>query len=113
MRRRIEKFINFFDDTESGILIAPLIGQLGKNYTDNFDKLITGDELLNTACEKVKEGQRIFGGRLVYLECADSPKLIEFYERNGFVKFGSRIIEDREKAEFEGKYLIQLLKYPD
>ena len=97
LRKRLSKFATFNRELGKYILSAPLIGQLGKNYACNFDKLITGDELLNIACEKVKEGQRIFGGKAVYLECEDVPALIEFYRRNDFFKFGSRSL-DRVKT---------------
>ena len=58
-------------------------------------KLIRGDELLKLACDKVREAQYILGGRFVFLECEDKPKLKEFYEDNRICmfwkkKFGKR-----------------------
>ena len=111
LRKRLAKFAAFNKELGKYILSAPLIGQLGKNYACNFDKLITGDELLNIACEKVKEGQRIFGGKAVYLECEDIPALIEFYRRNDFFEFGSRSLEREEKGTMKTQSLKQFIKY--
>ena len=40
---------------------TPLIAQLGKNYQHGYNTLITGDELLKLACDKVKEIQLSLG----------------------------------------------------
>jgi hypothetical protein len=92
------------------IISAPLIGQIGKNFTEGNDCLISGDELLKMALDKIKSVQREVGGRYTYLECEDKPKLIEFYEKNGFVEFGKRNL-DKDEKDIEGQYLIQLMKY--
>ena len=92
-------------------LSAPLIAQLGKNYTKGYNKLITGDELLNIACKKVSQIQMDLGGRYVYIECDDIPALVNFYARNGFVEFDKRQLEKDEIDLFTCKYLIQMLKY--
>lgn len=47
-KRRIAKFGQFDSTIKRYTLSAPLIGQLGKNYSHNYDKLITGDELFST-----------------------------------------------------------------
>lgn len=109
LRGRIRKFAVYDVDFKKYLLVAPLIGQLGKNFYDGYDKLITGDELLKIACDTVKQAQRILGGRIVYLEAEEVSALINFYERNGFYKFGQRSIDSDEKLE--GKNLIQFLKY--
>ena len=59
----------------------------------------------------MREAQRIIGGKFVYLECEDIPKLIDFYTGNGFCDFGSRELDGDEKGKFSGKYLIQMLRY--
>lgn len=105
LAKRVQKFSTFEEELNRYTVSAPLIGQLGKNYFNDFNKLITGDELLKIACETVKAGQRILGGRFVYLECEDNQNLINFYERNGFYNFG------RRKLKGEEKYLLQFLKY--
>ncbi len=93
------------------ILAAPLLAQLGKNFVNNYNELITGDELLKFALDKIGEAQAIIGGRFLYVECEDKPKLINFYEDNGFVAFGKRSLDKEEEADMSGKYLIQLWKY--
>ena len=83
-RRRINKFSSYDEDLRRYIVSALLIGQLAKNYANGYDRLIEGDKLLRIACDKVMQIQRISSGRFVYLECEDKPRLLEFYERNGF-----------------------------
>jgi hypothetical protein len=86
---------------------APLIAQLGKNYIDANDALISGAELLTLAMEKIKLVQNEVGGRFAYLECEDKPKLLEFYQRNNFKIFGKRRL-DRDETDMDGEYLVQL-----
>ena len=111
LKKRMNKFATYDSNLKTYVISAPLIAQLGKNYTNQYNKLITGDELLKIACEMVKDIQGIIGGRIVYLECEDKPKLTEFYESNGFINFGRRNLDADEKDDLSGEYLIQLLKY--
>lgn len=111
LRRKITKFASFDGDLKRYNLAAPLIGQLGKNYRDNCNELISGDELLAIACNKIKEGQRILGGRVTFVECEDVPALINFYERNQFKIFDRREPTREEKETFRDRHLIQLIKY--
>lgn len=66
-----------------------LIGQLSKNYYDGLDKLqlITGEDLLRLAFQKIINAQRITGGRIILVECRDSDNLINFYTKHGFSLF--------------------------
>lgn len=111
LQKRVAKFAQYDSELKRYSLPAPLIGQLGKNFNNDYNNLITGDELLSLACNKVKKIQMEVGGKIVYLECEDKPKLKEFYSRNGFVDFGQRKLEGDEVEKFEGNYLIQMLKY--
>ena len=111
LRRRIAKFATYNAEAKSYILTAPLIAQLGKNYSDGYDKLITGDELLAFACEKISRVQYDLGGRFAYVECEDKPQLVEFYARNGFCKFDTRKLDPDETDTLYGEYLVQMLKY--
>lgn len=90
-------------------LSSILIGQLGKNYANGNDTLISGDELLAMALNKVKSIQFEMGGRYTYLECEDKKNLIDFYTSNGFVEFGKRNL-DHDETDLSGKYLLQFLK---
>lgn len=100
-----------YDNESKGYSIAlPLIGQLGKNYYNGYDKLISGDILLKLACNKIKTIQNSIGGRYVFLECEDNEKLKEFYENNGFECFGKRNLEKDERDKNDGGYLLQMLR---
>lgn len=111
LRRRIGKFAKYDDDLKKSVVSALLIAQLGKNYSSGHDQLITGDELLKIACDTVMAVQRMASGKIVYLECEDTPSLIKFYERNGFTSFGIRELDGDETSKFKGKHLVQMLKY--
>ena len=67
--------------------------------------------MLKLACDKVKFVQGEIGGRIVYLECEDKEKLIQFYSDNGFVAFGIRRLDKDEVNIIDGSYLVQMLKY--
>lgn len=109
LKKRMSRFNENHDTNDYFIISLPLIGQLGKNFENNYNTLIDGDLLLKFACEKVKEAQSILGGKFVFLECEDKPQLREFYERNGFVCFGKRNLERDEREKNQGEYLLQML----
>ncbi|MDR0986651.1 MAG: N-acetyltransferase [Ruminococcus sp.] len=104
--KKIVKFGSVDAASDSVTMSAPLIAQLGKNFAGGYDKLITGKELLEIACKKVKEAQDIIGGRAVFLECEDVPKLTNFYIDNGFVSFGRRAPGEGDDGD-----LIQMIRY--
>lgn len=103
--RKLREHGIFNEKTNEYTVSAPLIGQLGKNYMDGNNTLISGDDLLKLAMEKVKKVQREVGGRFVYLECEDKEKLRSFYERNNFKLFGKRTL-DRDETDLVGDYLL-------
>lgn len=82
--RRISKFATFQQESKRYMIAAPLIAQLAKN-SDPSLQLISGDELLQMACDDVSTVQSLLGGRLIYLECENKSKLIEFYIKMRFV----------------------------
>ena len=110
-RSRINRFATHDPELKRYEMAIPLIGQLGKNYSQGYDSLITGDQLLQFACDKVHQLQVSLGGKMVYLECEDNPKLVEFYERNGFYKFSSRNLDGDEIGHDKIRYLLQMIKY--
>lgn len=109
-RKKILKYAEYDNDIKGYNIALPLIGQLGKNYYNGYDKLITGDILLKFVCSKIKETQDILGGRYVFLECEDNDKLKSFYESNGFECFGKRNLEKDELENTKGAYLLQMLR---
>lgn len=109
VKKRINRFSEQSIVEKYYTVSLPLIGQIGKNYRNNYNTLITGDDLLKLACDKVKEAQNILGGKFAFVECEDKDKLREFYENNGFVCFGKRNLEKDEKEQNSGNYLLQML----
>lgn len=109
-RKKILRYAEYNNDSKGYTIALPLIGQLGKNYNNGYNKLISGDILLKFACDKIKETQNILGGRYVFLECEDIDKLREFYEDNGFEYFGKRNLEKDERDKNKGEYLLQMLR---
>lgn len=108
--KRLSRFARQSEiDHDVLVMSLPLIGQLGKNFNNNCNSLISGDELLKMACKKVKEATDILGGKFVFVECEDTQKVKEFYESNGFVCFGKRIVEKDEKTSNNTDYLLQML----
>lgn len=111
--KRLKKFGTYNDDTKTCTISAPLIAQLSKNFKNDYDKLISGIELLELACQEVRRSQAIVGGKVVYLECEDKPRLVEFYRDYGFREFAKRNLDKDERNNISGEYLVQMLKYFD
>lgn len=110
-RRRLSNFAHYYEDLKQYEIALPLIGQLGKNFANGYDELISGDELLQMACDKIRDFQLNMGGKMAYLECEDTPALIEFYTRNGFRRFANRNLDGDELHSEGSKYLVQMLIY--
>ncbi len=109
LQKRIAKFSQYDGELHRFLVSMPLIAQLGRNFNPHLSAAISGQELLNAACCKVQEAQFIIGGKTVYIECADSPKLFQFYTASQFVQFGQR---ERDVDELsESPILVQMLKY--
>lgn len=105
--RKLREHGIFDERTNEYTVSAPLIGQLGKNFRNGNECLISGSDLLQLAIDKVKKIQNEIGGKFVYLECEDNEKLINFYKRNHFKPFGKRNL-DRDETDIKGQYLVQL-----
>ncbi|CAM4460585.1 GNAT family acetyltransferase [Paenibacillus xylanexedens] len=110
LRKRIAKFGTRDSYNKGYVMPAPLIAQLGKNFTDGLNKHLSGDELLKMALDNIAKIQQIAGGRIVYLECEDIESLKNFYSRNGFVEFSKREKDSEDADRIKGQYLLQLLK---
>lgn len=111
LRKRLLKFSAVNSETGDLVIVSPLIAQLGKNYYNDYNTLITGDILLKMAIDRVRDAQKALGGKTVYVECEDKPRLLDFYQRNGFVTFNKRLLERDETEVMHGEYLMQLLRY--
>ncbi|MBR2215120.1 MAG: GNAT family acetyltransferase [Selenomonadaceae bacterium] len=86
---------------------AYLIAQLGKNFSLPPEKRISGTALLGLADMTVKMARHIVGGVVEFLECEDTPFLLDFYARNGFKAFDRRTAASEDGEE----ELVQLLRF--
>lgn len=104
--RKLREHGIFDEKSNKYTVAAPLIAQIGKNYTAGNNMLISGSDLLQMAMDKVRKVQNEVGGRFVYLECEEIPALKGFYEKNNFKMFGKRTL-DRDETDIRGHYLLQ------
>jgi len=56
-----------------------LLGQLGKNYSDDILKKITGKDLLTSAYNLLLKIKELINTKYVWLECQNESRLINFY----------------------------------
>lgn len=111
MRKRLKEFTSFGSNAKDYLIPMPLIAQLGKNFTNGYNELITGDELLKKALDQVRKIQTISSGQFTYLECENIQALLDFYSRNGFMKSGERMLDRDETDVLKGSRLIQMVKF--
>ncbi len=107
--RKLSRFGEFNPSTATYTLPAPLIAQFGKNYTDNLNEKISGDKLMELALDQIETIHSLAGGRVVYLECENRPKLLDYYKRQGFTEFSLRYINE-EEDNFYYHQLIKIMK---
>ena len=93
-QRKIERFSSLDVDANAYQASAFLIAQLGKNAGIKNAKSIKGYELLQCSFDVLKKVQHLIGGGIVFLECEDKPKLIDFYQQNQFRQYNKRIAAD-------------------
>ncbi|HVI43078.1 MAG TPA: hypothetical protein VM577_20920 [Anaerovoracaceae bacterium] len=72
---------------------AYLIGQIGKDQ--KFVDDISGLSILNVAFAAISKAKDAVGGRIAYIECKPIPKVIKFYEDNGFTYLREDPIDGR------------------
>ena len=110
-RRRVRQFcVRSLSDErpendEQLLASAFLSAQLAKSSSDLTGEKATGGELMAFALQTLETIQKGIGGGLVFLECEDEEKLLAFYERQGFCKFG-----ERDSRLTDGEFYHQLLK---
>lgn len=110
-RHRLNRYATYDPNLKQYVVALPLIGQLSKNFKNGYDKLITGDQLLEAACNQVRKIQSLISGNMVYLECEDQPDLIEFYQRNAFFRFANRNLDGDELEAGKTRYYVQMIRY--
>lgn len=107
VKRKLLRVSELDKKSDTYTMSAYLIAQLGKNYSENDGKMITGAELLELAWDKIKATQYMFGGMITFLEAENEEKLLSFYRDNRFSQFdtGQTISDTDESHE-----LVQLLR---
>ncbi|MDO4523003.1 MAG: GNAT family acetyltransferase [Eubacteriales bacterium] len=108
MARKVARVSELNEYDGSYLLSAFLIAQLGKNYRNDLDKRITGEQLLEAAVATIRELQFRAGGMVVFLEAVPEERLLYFYQvKNQFKLFDSRLAKGGLPEEHT---LVQLLK---
>ena len=111
IKKRLSRFCPRNSVNDVFHIALPLIAQLGKNYANDFNSLISGDKLLGMAIDTIKEAQRNIGGRFAYLECEDIAYLKDFYRSSGFIEFSDRPLDDDDASVLKGNKLIRMIRY--
>ena len=107
VKRKLLRISELDKKSDTYTMSAYLIAQLGKNYSENDGKMITGAELLELAWDKIKATQYMFGGMVTFLEAENEEKLLSFYRDNRFSQFDTRqTASDTDEAH----ELVQLLR---
>lgn len=106
-RKKIKRYAQLNETTNSYMVSAFLIAQFGKNYADSKNLQVDGDSLMESSMNVLKSVQREVGGGIVYLECEDKPQLLSFYQnpQNAFRIFGERY------SDVDNTKYIQLLRF--
>lgn len=107
VKRKIARVSEQNPENGNYSLSAYLVAQLGKNFNNDVNKLITGEQLLGLAIDKIEEMQYMAGGMVVFLEAENEEKLLEFYEANRFKRFDTKETQSGTKGTHT---LVQLLK---
>lgn len=91
-RKKISRYAILDPEAGSYTISAFLIAQFGKNYAVEEGKGISGNELMDLTFDILEKVQHDIGGGIVFLECEDKEKLLDFYqsEKNGFMPFNER-----------------------
>ena len=106
-RKKVQRHSRLDESTNSFNVSAFLIAQFGKSDSFVADKSLSGSELMDFTFDVLSVVQHDIGGGLVYLECEDKEKLINFYSSapNQFVRFGERY-SDEDHVKY-----IQLFRF--
>ena len=107
VKRKLLRISELDERSDSYTMSAYLIAQLGKNYTDDRDKEITGKELIELAFTVIEEIQYMGGGMVTFLEAENEKKLLSFYQNNRFSQFDTRQTTSNRDEPHE---LVQLLR---
>ena len=107
VKRKLLRISELDQKSDTYTMSAYLIAQLGKNYSENDGRMISGAELLELAWDKIKTAQYMFGGMVTFLEAENEEKLLSFYRGNRFSQFDTR--QNASETD-ESHELVQLLR---
>ena len=107
VKRKLLRVSELDKKSDTYTMSAYLIAQLGKNYSENDGKMITGAELLGLAWDKIKATQYMFVGMVTFLEAENEEKLLSFYRESRFSQFDTRQTTSDTDESHE---LVQLLR---
>lgn len=92
-KKNIEKYAKEDPDDHKYHISAFLIAQFARNFAFE-EKKIDGPTLMDLALDQLKAIRREIGGGVVYIDCEDEPKLLNFYQdKIGFRAFSDRFSE--------------------
>ena len=77
-RSKLQRFAELDETTDCFSVSAFLIAQFGKDDLAGYS--LSGDSLMASALDVLTAAQRNVGGGVVYLECENRPRLLEFYQ---------------------------------
>ncbi len=105
-KRRLARFGSFDKDTNSYLMSAFLLAQLGKNYALGNNDRISGSDLMDCVDSILTKIQFQVGGGVVYLDSLNNEHLSHFYSD----VCGYRKISERFSNTNDIRYL-QYLKF--
>ncbi|MDR7123098.1 hypothetical protein [Rheinheimera soli] len=80
---------------------AFLIGQLGKNFSVQNNRITLAD-ILAEIYSIIHDARELVGGRVIILECENNPALIQLYRDHGFTLIETT---DDDKTELRTMYI--------
>ena len=83
-----------------------LIGQMGKNFHNGANKLISGKDLFLLAMQDILKARQVVGGRIVVVECKNDDNLRKFYEET----LGFQLIDTADNESML-KYMTMISAY--
>ena len=106
-KKKLSRFAQFDENSNSYTVSAFLIAQFGKNYAVEQPIAWNGIRLMEKTFEILEKVRHDIGGGLVYLECEDNNTLLNFYqnENNRFHIFSERY------SDVDNTKYIQLLRF--
>ena len=106
-KKKLLRISELDKDSDTYTMAAYLIAQLGKNYANERNKEITGEDLIELAWMVIEEGRYMYGGMVTFLEAENEEKVLSFYRNNRFSQFDTRQTASSTEEPHE---LVQLLR---